>query len=248
LIGPLWTMPFELWGSCLVIGTLFVVGRQEKRMYVIGALAVVAFLIHPIYAAFLVGLLLAEFYSSELWKRHSGKLSTAAMFLAIPGVYAASLLPKEADEHHAAYFAVALLLTVGCIFGRPASSLLSGTLSRFLGRISFPLYLIHGPLMLVYSNAAYHWAMPASDIERLLLNLSTVAVCIACAALLIPVDRLGISAAKSFASYVVSHRKAVGDGERTQAPLEAMKTALDSATMSSSQSANGTLTQRDAEK
>jgi peptidoglycan/LPS O-acetylase OafA/YrhL len=207
LIGPLWTMPFELWGSCLVLGTLFVVGRLERRFYVIGVLAAVSFLIHPIYAAFVVGLLLAELFSSAFWRGRGAKLSTAAILLALLGVCAASLLPNEANVHHGAYFAVAFLLTVGCIFSRPLSDLLSRPVSRFLGRISFPLYLIHGPLMLVYSNAVYHWAVPTSDMKRLLLNLSTLAVCIGCATLMVPIDRLGIGVAKSIGRYVVSRGK-----------------------------------------
>ncbi|VTU28459.1 acyltransferase family protein [Variovorax sp. PBL-E5] len=145
LIGPLWTMPFELWGSCLVLGALFVAGRLERRGYVYAALAVVAYLIHPIYAAFVVGLALAEVHVSEFWGQHVAKLSGSAALLIIPGIYAASLLPKEAEEHHAAYFAVALLLTLGGIFSRPLSGFLSGGVSRFFGRISFPLYLVHGP-------------------------------------------------------------------------------------------------------
>jgi peptidoglycan/LPS O-acetylase OafA/YrhL len=206
LIGPLWTMPFELWGSCLVLGALFVVGKLERRAYIYSMLAVVAYLIHPIYAAFVVGLALAEVHVSTLWAQHAAKLSTPATLLFLPGAYAASLLPKEADEHHAAYFAVALLLTLSGIFSRPLSAFLSGRVSRFLGRISFPLYLIHGSLMLSYGNTAYHWVVAPTDLQKLLLNLLIVAVCIGSATLLAPMDRLGIAAAKRFSGFVTSRR------------------------------------------
>lgn len=206
LIAPLWTMPFELWGSCIVLGALFVAGKFERRGYVYAALAIVAYLIHPIYAAFVVGLALAEVRVSALWTRNAARLSIPAMLLFILGVYGASLLPKEADEHHPAYFAVALLLTLSGIFSRPLSALLSGRLSQFLGRISFPLYLIHGSLMLSYGNAAYRWVAAPTDLQKLMLNLSIVAICIVSATLLAPMDRLGIAAARRFSDFVMSRR------------------------------------------
>lgn len=206
LIAPLWTMPFDLWGSCLVLGALFVAGRLERRGYVYAALAVVAYLVHPIYSTFVVGLVLAEVHVSALWARHAAKLSLPAMMLFVVGVLAASLLPKEADEHHAAYFAVALLLTLSGIFSRPMSALLSGGTSQFLGRISFPLYLIHGPLMLSYGNIAYRWIAAPTDFQKLMLDLSIVAVCIGSATLLAPMDRLGIAAAKRFSDFAMSGR------------------------------------------
>lgn len=210
LIGPLWTMPFELWGSCLVLGLLFVVGRLERRFYVFAAAALIAYFIHPIYAAFVLGLALAEVHTSAWWQTHGHRFSTAAMMLAIPGVYGASVLPKDATANNGAYFAVGALLTIACIFSRPLSGLLSGPVSRFLGRISFPLYLIHGPLMLAYGNNAYRWVDEPTDVQKVLLNLSTVAVSIACATLLAPTDRWGIAAAKRLSTYVTGKRQAPG--------------------------------------
>jgi peptidoglycan/LPS O-acetylase OafA/YrhL len=213
LIGPLWTMPFELWGSCLVLGLLFVVGRLDRRFYVFAAAALVAYFIHPIYAAFVLGLVLAEVHTSEWWRTHGHRFSTAAMMLALPGVYAASLLPKDAPANNGAYFAVGALLTIACIFSRPLSALLSGPVSRYLGRISFPLYLIHGPLMLAYGNNAYRWVAEPTDVQKVLLNLSTVAVSIACATLLAPTDRWGIAAAKRFSGYLMGPRGAPVEAE-----------------------------------
>jgi peptidoglycan/LPS O-acetylase OafA/YrhL len=206
LIGPLWTMPFELWGSCLVLGLLFVVGRLEKRFYVLAVVAFVAYHIDPIYTAFVLGLVLAEVHTSEWWRTHGHRFSTGAIVLVAVGACTASLLPNDAVANKGFYFAVGSLLTAGCIFSRPLSGLLSGPVSRFLGRISFPLYLIHGPLLLAYGNNAYRWVEAPTDLQKLLLNLSILAVCICIAALLVPTDRLGIAVAKRFSMYVTANR------------------------------------------
>lgn len=203
LIAPLWTMRFELWGSCLVLGVLFVAGRLERRFLVYSAVGVVSYFVHPIYTAFIVGLVFAEIYVSDSWKRSKGNWSSATFLLFIPGVYGASLLHKAGEEPWGASLTVAILLTIPCIFNPPTARLLSGPISRFLGRISFPLYLIHGPLMLAYGNNAYRWIDEPTDVQKMLLNLSTVAVSIACATLLAPTDRWGIAAAKRFSAYLM---------------------------------------------
>jgi peptidoglycan/LPS O-acetylase OafA/YrhL len=208
LIGPLWTMPFELWGSCLVLGALFVVGRLQRRFYVYAVLGVFSFFIHPIFTAFIVGMLLAELHVSEFWKRNAARVSTAMFLLFLPAFYGATLLPEAGPNPEWAYLAVASLLTISCVFSRPLAAFLSGRLSRFLGRISFPLYLIHGPLMLAYGNNTYRLIETPTDLERVLLNVSTVLVCIACATLLAPIDRWGIAAAKRFSAYVMGKRRA----------------------------------------
>ncbi|VTU28464.1 hypothetical protein [Variovorax sp. PBL-E5] len=58
--------------------------------------------------------------------------------------------------------------------------------------------------MLAYGNNAYRWIETPTDLQKLLLNLSIVAVCIGSATLLAPMDRLGIASAKRISSFVMS--------------------------------------------
>jgi hypothetical protein len=48
-----------------------------------------------------------------------------------------------------------------------------------------------------------------TDTQKVLLNISTVAVCIAAATLLAPIDRWGIVAAKRFSGYLMNRNSAV---------------------------------------
>ncbi|MGO4305368.1 acyltransferase family protein [Cupriavidus sp. RAF12] len=205
LIGPLWTMSFELWGSALVIGTLFVAGRLDRRVYLYAVLGVVTFLVDPIYTAFIIGLVLAEVHASGVMERNHSLWGKALLLIFGAGILCAGFLPVIGNRP-GAYLVVAVMLTASSVFSRLISNFLSGDLSRFLGRISFPLYLIHGPLFLAYGNNAYRWIEDPTHVQKLLLNLSIVAICIGCATLLSSVDRLGIIAAKRFSGYIMSRR------------------------------------------
>ncbi|CAA2101527.1 acyltransferase family protein [Variovorax paradoxus] len=207
LIGPLWTMRFELWGSCLVLGALYVAGRLERRMLVYGALAVVAYFIHPIYTAFVFGLVLAEIHVSTPRSPSASLWSKASLLLLVPGIYGASLLPRAGNDPFGACLTVATLLIIPCIFNATLAKMLSGPVSRYLGRISFPLYLIHGPLLLAYGNRAYQWIDQPTDLEKLWLNLSIAAVSIASATMLTPIDRWGIRAAKELRDFLLARKK-----------------------------------------
>jgi len=223
LIPPLWTMPFELWGSCLVLGASLVAGQLPRRFLVYGLLTLLAYFVHQIYAAFMMGLLLAEFYAAGAWKKNASRISVFSTLGFCASIYAAAVLPRAGDEHRNAYLAVAVAMTVSCIFSKPLSSMLSSSLSRFLGRISFPLYLIHGPVMLAYGNNAYRWVGEPTDVQKALLNLSMVALSITCAIFLIPTDRWGIVAAKRFSTYVTGKRLAPNEPEAEVNPLERYK-------------------------
>jgi peptidoglycan/LPS O-acetylase OafA/YrhL len=203
LIGPLWTMPFELWGSALVLGTLFVAGRIERRGWLYAVLGLVGYLVNPIYTALIVGLVLAEVHASGILAARQDADSPVYLLIFLTGVLLAGPLPIIGN-HPGAQLLVATMLTTASVFGQPISSFLSGGLSRFLGRISFPLYLIHGPLFLAYGNNAYGWIDGPTDLQKLLLNLSIVAVCIGFATLLAPMDQFGIAVAKRFSGYIVS--------------------------------------------
>lgn len=207
LIGPLWTIPFELWGSALVLGALFVAGRLERRGWLYALLGAVAYLVNPIYSAFIIGLALAEIHASRVLERHVAALVPLFLLLLLIGWACAGLLLPSIGSHPGAHLLVATILTMACVFGRPIAGFLSGGLSRYLGRISFTLYLIHGPLMLAYGNNAYRWVDAPTDLQRLLLNLSIVAVCVGSATLLAPMDWLGIASAKRFSGFITSRAR-----------------------------------------
>jgi peptidoglycan/LPS O-acetylase OafA/YrhL len=207
LIPPLWTMQTEIWGSCLVIGTLLVVPRLGRRFAIYGAVALVSYCISPTYSAFVIGMVFAEVYASSGLKKHRKSLGIIAALMLAPALILIWHIPALSvgvpPTQHTYNLIAALILSFSLIFNARFAKFLSGRLSRFLGKISFPLYLIHALILYTFSAHMYKLAGPATtDGIRIAINLSTVIVSIIAAYFLIPADRLGIRASKAFAKFM----------------------------------------------
>lgn len=204
LVPPLWTMRFELLGSCLVLVTLYVVGDLRRRFFIYAALALITCLFSVHYLAFMIGLLLAELFTAQDMQPLRDGLSRAAWMLFIAGLACAALLPANDAQHPWPYLGVACLLTVPVMFNQRLAGLLSGPLSRFLGRISFPLYLIHAPLFFAYGLNAQRLAGTLSSVGAWGLGLSIALLCVLTAVILIPMDTLGMTIARRFSGWVMA--------------------------------------------
>lgn len=192
LIPPLWTMAYEMWGSYLVFSTLALIGDLRKRFVIYPVLFVIMYEIHPMYSAFLVGLSFAEAYSSGLLEKHGTMLSGLSFFLIIPTLYATTLLPGKA---HGVYLVISSLFVFCAITNRQLVELLSNRLSRFLGNISFPLYLIHAPVFAVLTLNLYTY-FGWSFHSALVIDAITIIVSMVLARSLVFVDRCGMSASR----------------------------------------------------
>lgn len=207
LIPPLWTMPFELWGSCLVIGTLFVASRLRRRFIIYLLVSIIAYQLNTIYMAFLLGMVFAEIYICDARQKHLGKIGMLAALAIFPALVISWKLPTLSTTPFPVYLIASSLLCFGFIFNNNFSKLLSGKLSHFLGKISFPLYLVHAPIFYAFSAHLYQIAgSDPSDATKFLINIVTVVVAIFVAFLLIPVDQLGMTLSKKFSKYLCESR------------------------------------------
>ena len=166
----LWTMQTELYGSFLVFGLLALFGRGRWRWLIYGAALLIFY--DSYYLAFILGVVLAD-----LQNRSGGGearfvvvlvMITAGLYLGSFPYYGAdqgiwSVLPAIGDARKAVFYhiigASALILTA-CRFAE-ARSILSSRGFRFLGRISYSLYLIHFPLVCAVSAGVMLMALPA---------------------------------------------------------------------------------------
>jgi peptidoglycan/LPS O-acetylase OafA/YrhL len=202
LIPPTWTMAFEFWGSFLILGTLLVVGKHPKRLLAYALVSVFAFTINPIYVAFVVGVIFAEIYCL------SWNLKRIAVACLVIGLYLAYHIDNYTDETANHYLVTASILTFGFIFLPQSETFFSNALSRYLGKISFPLYLIHSSVLFAYAINVYHLAGAApSFATKVVLNLSTVLVAIIAATCLVPFDRLSVTVSKRFSAFLLSKPK-----------------------------------------
>jgi peptidoglycan/LPS O-acetylase OafA/YrhL len=148
----LWTIAYEFTGSMLVYMMVGFFRNTKHQSYFVPIAFIVLFNLfnNPIIACFAIGYVLAELYAAYS-QRLQGKawvswLATA--LFALPVV--CSTFFRTGHHFYLALLASALVLAVS--FSSPLKHFFSNKVSRFLGRISFPLYLIHLPLICSFSS------------------------------------------------------------------------------------------------
>jgi peptidoglycan/LPS O-acetylase OafA/YrhL len=201
LIPPLWTMPYEMMGSFLVLGALALTPRSLARFWIYVPLAVLAYAVHPLYAAFIVGAVAAEIFISGDLAKAKALLARSSAFLVLAGCIFALALP---DLARGSYFAVSTCIFAGCAFGDRLRSFLQNAVSRFLGRISFSLYLVHAPVLWILSLRLAHWTNGRGLGAPGLLGaaLVTIVTALLAARALVSVDEFGISTSRHFGRWL----------------------------------------------
>lgn len=199
-ILPLWTMSVELLGSFLIISLLAVFGRYRHRLLVYGLVFLIFVLADSVYSLFVAGLIMANVYDYKNFSTRSYQrvflllliLGWTAPYLVMNGLFIVSL-------------PVVSLFFAGVIFFDPARRFFENKASSFLGNISFPLYLLHGPMMYSFSlwlkNALSPLAL-SSDILNLLAGVATVPASIAAAMVFGPVNQFSIHISRKFGIWV----------------------------------------------
>jgi peptidoglycan/LPS O-acetylase OafA/YrhL len=186
-IPQLWTMPIELAGSLLVVGLLWLTGLRRIRYLAYAlALGILGWWM-PLLAAFIVGIVLAEINESGIAER----VRPQAGYLLIPSLAAAALLPGQGGIP---YLAVATLIAFSTSFSAIGRRFLSSRLSRFLGEVSFPLYLLHG--LVIFSYGTWILGKTSTPAFLLIANVSIAVIAVAVSWLFRWIDILGIKAAQ----------------------------------------------------
>lgn len=160
----LWTMRPELLGSILCfVASAF--RRPRLRLAVaIASAAVFVALRRYDYVCFPLGIVLREAWAAG---RLPSALPISAMLLGLvigsqsgdaARQFGLDWLPealKPEKKGGLLYPLAAMLIVYGCLRSSPLIAALSGRAGRFLGTISFPLYLVHVPLIYTVVAEAY---------------------------------------------------------------------------------------------
>lgn len=138
----LWTMLIELWGS-FALFSLSQSNRFQREPYTpLLLLSALALLMFPLAACFFVGALVALAERDGLLPKTAAPLgsflaSMALLTLLLVGAFA-QLLERDLRT----YALIGTGIFVAARYSLPAQRFLSLGISQFLGRISFPLYLV----------------------------------------------------------------------------------------------------------
>ncbi|THD46575.1 MAG: acyltransferase [Bradyrhizobium sp.] len=214
IIPMLWTMPIELLGSFVVFAILLMWKRLNRPRTLLLGLFIVATAmptgsIANYLSCFFAGVAFADWRTQGLFMRVGERLG--------PGVWAAIVFFAAVDgtlhwfgcESGKTAIAVALMFAV---YASPAlCAFFSSELSRALGRISFPLYLIQFPVLIsvtswmIVQTGAGGGTLSLSAIWG--ISLASVAICLLAAIAFAPIERVARSVGDRLIAIVGQDRR-----------------------------------------
>jgi peptidoglycan/LPS O-acetylase OafA/YrhL len=201
-IGPLWTMSIELLGSFVVLLSVLAARPLPFRFLFLFGLASLILLLAPtdtsaMLALFPIGAILADCFNRG-WVDALPK--PVAFVLVAVGCLVPAFLPFSVT----AWGLIATSsLTLGCIAVPRIRAWLSGKVSAHLGKISFPLYLMHGPVLcFVGEPLMRHFGQ--GMLLRILIDVVVVIISFAFAYGFLPINEFAIFFARRFARLVTS--------------------------------------------
>jgi peptidoglycan/LPS O-acetylase OafA/YrhL len=205
--SPLWTMRIELFGSFaifLAAPALFALNNWPLRLIVIFIIMITAGGIYPYtyVSDFLIGTILAMLYAENRFPSFTN-LQTA--ILGIIALYLFSFtyeqkllihaplkaIMPEGDTSHFVWDAGAVVMIL-LLLGNPfLRKIFSQTWAIWLGLLSFPIYLLHGPIMLSAGATAFNASLPTLGHTGSVLLACTISILLtlACAIPLIWIDK-----------------------------------------------------------
>ncbi|HTT06493.1 MAG TPA: acyltransferase [Steroidobacteraceae bacterium] len=201
VIPFLWTMKFEMVGSIMVFATLLGVARLRgawrRGLWIFVGLLFVSFITTKTgqwLSCFLAGIGFGWLRSQGFFQRMQASRRAQLwswMLIALIGVLDGWSHWRVVDRRMVPLASVLLLGAVFC--NRPLCAAFSGRLSRQLGRLSFPLYLIQFPVLVSVTSyaicfaaargALHGWALAVIDVVSL-------CACLALAWAFLPVEHL----------------------------------------------------------
>lgn len=194
---PLWTISYELFGSILVACLLLALGQPARRGPVYAAVALVFFVYQPWYFLFVAGVIFAGMHN--VWSRHMS-LRAGVCLMGLGAV----LSGVSGEQPHLLAFS-ATLFFAGAIHTSGAVRFFSNRVSRWLGEISFPIYLLHIPITFAAGLPLYVQG-PADMATALFAGLVALAASIVAAVLFIPVNTWAMRVARRFGRAVTAPR------------------------------------------
>jgi len=160
--SPLWTMRYEMYGSFIVFGFAFLIIELKNKepmlkLYVFFVLYVIVDFAESVYTAFLVGAALAYILPPRNhWRLPLPARSVSLVF----GLYFLGFSQPIGVYAILSGYSFLTINTMGaCLviasltYGNPGYKL--NLICKFLGRLSFPLYLIHSPVIFSLGCSIY---------------------------------------------------------------------------------------------
>jgi peptidoglycan/LPS O-acetylase OafA/YrhL len=206
----LWTISVEFLGSLVIYAYLAIFRRDGKPHWIIATAMFAVFLkIAPYYACFVGGYLVAEAVFNA---RIAPSWKWVVEMCALVGCYAVAMVItffRPGSDAPMALLATVLVLSIA--FSTPLKRFFSTRLASFLGKVSFPFYLTHLFVICSWSSALFVLLprMGVPTMPSLALNIVTsLAISIAVAVALVPMERFSIRYSKRIAAVLLGSAQA----------------------------------------
>jgi peptidoglycan/LPS O-acetylase OafA/YrhL len=204
---PLWTMTYEFFGSFMVFAVVAAVRPARLRTVLLGTLFIVLTAVQTWFALFVAGVLIADLFAAA---RSTGMANRAGAIVCVAGVL---LITLPNTWFAAVYIGGATCLTAGVIFCAPVRRFFESRLSGFLGRISFPLYLVQAAVIYVLAPRGLDLLAScglAPEMQRWLLDVALLPVALLCAIAFCPINDFAVIASRYFGSSAVAFATDIG--------------------------------------
>lgn len=162
----LWPMSIELYGSFFIFSILFSLKFLKRPLIITSMAAFYLWVLGSFYSLFFIGLTFSILRQKGFFQKlkNHGKPS---LFMAI--IFALAILDSLLEKHSfrlpqaSIFLAGAFVFTVHSSY--PLTNFFSNSISRYLGKISFPLYLSHFAVIVSYTSwiIDYYGAIGALD-------------------------------------------------------------------------------------
>jgi peptidoglycan/LPS O-acetylase OafA/YrhL len=192
LNGPMWSLVFEIaaclgyaivikifprwaltWLLCLSGAALLAGAISANHIYTFGVAGTTGLAAGSVRVAFpfLLGVLMQR---SRIWER----MPSIAPFLGAVGLLLILWAPLRASGPYQAVAAMLLLPTIVAVGS--ATTVRRTALWTFLGRLSYPLYIVHWPVLLVVKwGADGRISSPAADVAGVAIAVTVAWLCVA---------------------------------------------------------------------
>ncbi|RJG00374.1 acyltransferase family protein [Noviherbaspirillum sedimenti] len=209
----LWTMPIELFGSFIVFAICALFLYLKKRLFFIAAILLYFVLSkNNYYLSFVAGMCIALCYHHRE-KAVFRKIHFALPLLLIGAVYYSSIslrgrglaVPQIVRADFLSILAASAMVFAAAFY-RPFRRFLENPVSRYLGSISFPIYLTHFIVICTFSSGFLLYlrgtAQGYTETNVQMNVAASLLVCFVIAHLFRHVETLAIFVARRFSEYM----------------------------------------------
>jgi len=198
---PLWTMSYEFFGSFMVFAVVAGLRPHRWRTVALGVLFIVLAACQTFFALFFAGILIADLFRKGA---SSPGADPAGAALCVAGLL---LILLPGTWFGLVYVAGATCLTAGAVFCGPVRRFFEKRLSRFLGWISFPLYLVQAAVIYAFSvrgldvlaSLGFEPAM-----QRWIVGGATLPVAILAAIAFCPINDFAVTLSRRFGAGLIA--------------------------------------------